>query len=121
MMFRTGLLYLAPGRVFFSALAPPPSARADPPHPPPPPPALALVCVYFPSTAALPAPGVGSGFDKLGHVLPLPPLLIEKYLAAPEKIVAMARAHPETWKRIVLELPSTEKGTVPLRIEGQSP
>src|SRR6266478_8015535 len=80
-----------------------------------------LIGVDFQPADDFPADDSGYGFDNIGDVLSMPPLLLEKYLAAAAKIVALARANPQTWKRIVSEPPSTEKGTVPLRIEGQSP
>src|SRR5205807_9540697 len=80
-----------------------------------------LVGVNFQPADDFPADDVGYGFDNIGDVLSLPPLLMEKYLAAAEKIVALARANPQTWKRIMLEPSSAEKGTVPLSAKGQSP
>src|SRR5947207_10024776 len=66
-----------------------------------------LVGVDFQPAEDFPADDSGYGFDNIGDVLSLPPLLMEKYLAAAEKIVALARAHPHIWNRIVPE-PATE-------------
>jgi mono/diheme cytochrome c family protein len=69
-----------------------------------------LVGVDFQPADDFPADDVGYGFDNIGDVLSLPPLLMEKYLAAADKIVVLARANPQTWKRIVPE-PSTDEAT----------
>ncbi len=44
-----------------------------------------------------PADDVGHGFDNIGDVLSLPPLLLERYLAAAEKIVDQLILPPENW------------------------
>src|SRR5579859_4393472 len=50
-----------------------------------------LVGVDFnPNTEDFPSDDVGYGFDNIGDVLSLPPLLMEKYLAAAEKILDRA-------------------------------
>lgn len=64
-----------------------------------------LIGVPFQPAEDFPADDVGYGFDNIGDVLSLPPLLMEKYLAAAERIVTLARSDPEVWKRIVFELP----------------
>src|SRR5262249_10600457 len=46
-----------------------------------------LVGVKFQPAEDFPADDVGYGFDNIGDVLTLPPLLMEKYLAAAERIV----------------------------------
>ena len=46
-----------------------------------------LLGVDFPAGQRFPADDVGYGFDNIGDVLSMPPLLMEKYLAAAEKIV----------------------------------
>ena len=69
-----------------------------------------LVGIHFQPAEDFPADDVGYGFDNIGDVLSLPPLLMEKYLAAAEKIVALARANPEVWKRIVFEPPTGKNG-----------
>jgi hypothetical protein len=50
-----------------------------------------LVGVDFnPNAADFPSDDVGYGFDNIGDVLSLPPVLMEKYLVAAEKILAQA-------------------------------
>src|SRR6266571_2855589 len=49
-----------------------------------------LVGVDFHPADDFPADDVGYGFDNIGDVLSLPPILIEKYLAAAEKILNQA-------------------------------
>jgi hypothetical protein len=49
-----------------------------------------LVGVNFQAAADLPADDSGYGFDNIGDVLSLPPVLLEKYLAAAEKILNAA-------------------------------
>lgn len=49
-----------------------------------------LVGVDFEPAADFPSDDVGYGFDNIGDVLTVPPLLIEKYLAAAEEIAARA-------------------------------
>jgi hypothetical protein len=49
-----------------------------------------LVGVAFDPTADFPSDDVGYGFDNIGDVLSLPPLLMEKYLAAAERILDQA-------------------------------
>jgi hypothetical protein len=51
-----------------------------------------LVGVKFQPADDFPADDVGYGFDNIGDVLSLPPMLLEKYLAAAEKIMALALA-----------------------------
>ncbi len=51
------------------------------------------VGVDFQPAKDFPADDVGYGFDNIGDVLSLPPLLMEKYLAAAEKIVEKAFRH----------------------------
>jgi mono/diheme cytochrome c family protein len=56
-----------------------------------------LLGITFRPADDFPSDDVGSGFDNQGDVLSLPTLLLEKYLAAAEKIVAEAIvADPET-------------------------
>jgi len=57
-----------------------------------------LVGVDFQPADDFPADDVGYGFDNIGDVLSMPPLLLEKYLAAAEKIarqVIEAESPPE--------------------------
>src|SRR5262245_39093321 len=51
-----------------------------------------LVGVQFQPADDFPADDVGYGFDNIGDVLSLPPIMLEKYLAAAEKIMAAAFA-----------------------------
>jgi hypothetical protein len=46
-----------------------------------------LIGVDFTATADFPSDDVGYGFDNIGDVLSLPPMLMEKYVAAAEAIV----------------------------------
>ena len=55
-----------------------------------------LVGVDFDPTADFPSDDVGYGFDNIGDVLSLPPLLMEKYFNAAEKILASAIQTPES-------------------------
>jgi mono/diheme cytochrome c family protein len=61
-----------------------------------------LLGIDFKPADDFPQDDVGYGFDNIGDVLSLPPLLMEKYLAAAEKIVAKALASPEARKRIFI-------------------
>jgi mono/diheme cytochrome c family protein len=65
-----------------------------------------LVGVNFQPAEDFPADDVGYGFDNIGDVLTLPPLLLEKYLAAAEKIVTLALASPQTRQRIFICRPA---------------
>ncbi len=67
-----------------------------------------LVGVKFQPADDFPADDVGYGFDNIGDVLSMPPILLEKYLAAAEKIVAAAFKDPELRKRIVLQEPAAD-------------
>lgn len=49
-----------------------------------------LLGVEFDATKDFPADDVGYGFDNIGDVLSLPPILMEKYMAAAEEIAALA-------------------------------
>ncbi|HEX7898003.1 MAG TPA: DUF1592 domain-containing protein [Planctomycetota bacterium] len=57
-----------------------------------------LVGVEFDPTADFPSDDVGYGFDNIGDVLSLPPLLMEKYFNAAERILAAAVQTPEGLK-----------------------
>jgi mono/diheme cytochrome c family protein len=65
-----------------------------------------LVGIPFQPADDFPADDVGYGFDNIGDVLSLSPLLFEKYLAAAEKIVAQALANPDARKRIFICQPT---------------
>jgi len=68
-----------------------------------------LVGIQFQPAEDFPADDVGNGFDNMGDVLTLPPLLMEKYLVAAEKIVSLAMADPEAHARIFLYQPAGDK------------
>ena len=55
-----------------------------------------LLGVDFKPAADFPSDDVGYGFDNIGDVLSLPPILFEKYLNAAEKITAAAIAPHNT-------------------------
>jgi hypothetical protein len=57
-----------------------------------------LVGVHFRPADDFPADDVGYGFDNIGDVLSLPPILLEKYLAAAEKIASAAIMTRETFR-----------------------
>ena len=64
-----------------------------------------LVGIDFHPADDFPSDDVGYGFDNIGDVLTLPPLLFEKYLAAAEAtaekaIVATAGARPANASRV---------------------
>lgn len=52
--------------------------------------------VDYPPAAGFPGDDVGYGFDNIGDVLTLPPLLMEKYLVAAEEISRQAIIAPES-------------------------
>jgi hypothetical protein len=68
-----------------------------------------LVGIDFQPADDFPQDDVGYGFDNIGDVLSLPPLLMEKYLAAAEKIVEKALASPEARKRIFIVTTQNEE------------
>jgi mono/diheme cytochrome c family protein len=59
-----------------------------------------LLALDFHPADDFPADDVGYGFDNIGDVLTLPPLLMERYLAASEKIAARAIVTPEQMKGV---------------------
>ena len=65
-----------------------------------------LVGVDFHPADDFPADDVGNGFDNIGDLLSLPPLLLEKYLAAAEQIVDTAFKTPALRQRILICEPS---------------
>ena len=78
-----------------------------------------LVGVDFRPAEDFPSDDVGHGFDNIGDVLTLPPLLFEKYLDAAEKIAEQAimaghtdrtggDAKPESHRRIIFRTPTKE-------------
>ena len=62
-----------------------------------------LLGVDFQPAKNFPSDDVGYGFDNIGDVLSVPPLLIEKYLSAAEQIAekAIPTEHPEYFKKLV--------------------
>jgi hypothetical protein len=64
---------------------------------------------------AFPSDDVGYGFDNIGDVLSMSPLLMEKYFAAAEKIVTEAWRHEEVRKRILVAPLDTDKKTQAVR------
>jgi hypothetical protein len=64
-----------------------------------------LVGVNFRPADDFPADDVGYGFDNIGDVLSLSPLLLEKYLAAADKVVDLALKDPRARARIVIATP----------------
>jgi hypothetical protein len=65
-----------------------------------------LVGVAFRPADDFPADDVGYGFDNIGDVLSLSPLLLEKYLAAAGQIVDRAFAEPKLSDRILICRPT---------------
>jgi Protein of unknown function (DUF1592)/Protein of unknown function (DUF1588)/Protein of unknown function (DUF1585)/Protein of unknown function (DUF1587)/Protein of unknown function (DUF1595)/Planctomycete cytochrome C len=60
-----------------------------------------LLGIKFTPADDFPADDVGYGFDNIGDVLSMPPILMEKYLAAAEKIVEKTFAEDAARKRIM--------------------
>jgi hypothetical protein len=54
-----------------------------------------------------PADDTGHGFDNIADVLSLPPILVEKYLAAAERVVDVAFSHPDARRRLLNPRPAT--------------
>jgi hypothetical protein len=67
-----------------------------------------LVGVDFRPADDFPADDVGNGFDNIGDVLSLPPVLFEKYLAAAERVIAEAFARDDLRQRILVHQPQNE-------------
>jgi mono/diheme cytochrome c family protein len=65
-----------------------------------------LVGIDFHPADDFPSDDVGYGFDNIGDVLSMAPILMEKYLDAAEKIVAKAYQTPEARKRILFREPT---------------
>jgi hypothetical protein len=76
-----------------------------------------LLGIAFQPADDFPADDLGGGFDTLGDVLAVPPLLLEKYLDAAERAVEEAARVPGRWTRILN--PPTD--TVPFVLRGQPP
>jgi hypothetical protein len=75
-----------------------------------------LIGVKFQPANDFPADDVGYGFDNIGDVLSLPPLLMEKYLAAAEKIIDEAMKTPDLRKRLLPRHPR-ERGAMRYNLE----
>jgi hypothetical protein len=67
-----------------------------------------LVGVSFRPADDFPADDAGYGFDNIGDVLSLSPVLLERYLAAAEKIVQTAFATPALRARIMIRQPTEQ-------------
>ena len=67
-----------------------------------------LVGVDYDARAMLPQDELGFGFDNNGDVLSLPTTLLENYLAAAEEIASRAIVSPESIRRPVKSIPSSE-------------
>jgi len=65
-----------------------------------------LLGIDFEPAEDFPADDVGYGFDNIGDVLSLPPLLMEKYLAAAEEISRRVMATPESRQRVLVVAPN---------------
>src|SRR5438105_3224904 len=60
-----------------------------------------LVGVDFKPANDFPVDDAGYGFDNIGDVLSMPPILLEKYLAAAEQVVDKAFASPDVKKKLL--------------------
>lgn len=63
-----------------------------------------------------PADDVGNGFDNIGDVLTIPPVLLEKYLAAAEEIAKQAWEDPQVRKRIEVHTAKSDDQKVAVAI-----
>jgi hypothetical protein len=68
-----------------------------------------LVGIDFKPADDFPADDVGYGFDNIGDVLTLSPLLMEKYLAAAEKIAELAFKDPKARANILIKRPGVKR------------
>jgi hypothetical protein len=68
-----------------------------------------LVGVAVRPAEDFPSDDVGYGFDNIGDVLSMPPILTEKYLAAAEKVVDAAWKSDEARKHILICQPADKK------------
>ena len=69
-----------------------------------------LVGLDLKLAADFPSDDVGGGFDNLGDVLSLSPLLIEKYFAAAEMVIEKAFEDEDARKRILVHAPEGDRG-----------
>jgi hypothetical protein len=67
-----------------------------------------LTGVDFRPADDFPADDVGNGFDNIGDVLTIPPILLEKYLTAAEKIVAEMFTKDELRERLLKHKPANQ-------------
>ncbi|HEV2471391.1 MAG TPA: DUF1587 domain-containing protein, partial [Chthonomonadales bacterium] len=67
-----------------------------------------LLGVDFKPAADFPNDDVGYGFDDIGDVLTVSPLLMEKYLAAAEKIARDVMDHPDLKARLIPSEPTAQ-------------
>src|SRR5713226_1625121 len=67
-----------------------------------------LVGIDFHAADDFPSDDVGYGFDNIGDVLSMAPILMEKYLDAAERIVAKAFATPQVRQRILFRQPTEQ-------------
>ena len=67
-----------------------------------------LCGIDFKPADDFPSDDVGHGFDNIGDVLSIPPILVEKYLAAAEAIVDQVFDNEETRKRILVHTADQE-------------
>ncbi len=67
-----------------------------------------LVGVAIRPAEDFPSDDVGYGFDNIGDVLSMPPILTEKYLAAAEKVVEAAWKSDDARKRILISTPANK-------------
>lgn len=72
-----------------------------------------LLALDFQPADDFPADDIGYGFDNIGDVLTLPPLLMERYLAASEKIAAKAIVTPEQMRGIKEKFLAAKMETAP--------
>jgi hypothetical protein len=68
-----------------------------------------LVGVGFRPADGFPSDDVGNGFDNMGDVLSMSPILMEKYLAAAETIIESAFENAESRSRIVICQPDDRR------------
>lgn len=81
-----------------------------------------LIGVEFDPAAELPLDEVGYGFDNIGDVLSLPPILMEKYLKAADRIVEAAIVTDEStlMPRVRLAGGKLEAASSDIRLEGRT-
>jgi hypothetical protein len=75
-----------------------------------------LVGVRFQPARDFPADDVGYGFDNIGDVLSLPPILMEKYLAAADTIVRAAFKDPQLRRRLLITPANDQSKTAACKV-----